>query len=137
MSAWPPMRRQTLLLFGTLASALAWMLAPPMVVPRGVRALCFSALLVRLTDRGDKAVREQTGVLRQVMAAWPLPARTLLPWARTFSLAPALLALALLFALGITQGAWDRTAGRAFLALACVASHLDPDVPLKHVIDLG
>jgi hypothetical protein len=121
--------RQTLLLLAALASALVWMMALPTVVPRGVLALCFSALLVLLTDRGDKAVREQIGVLRQVMAAWPLPAHTLLRWARAFSLAPALLALALLFALGNSQGAWDRTAGRAYLAFACAAQVLLVAIP--------
>jgi hypothetical protein len=106
-----------------------WMMAPPMVVPRGALALCFSALLVLLTDRGDKAVREQVGVLRQVMAAWPLPSRTLLPWARALSLAPAVLALAWVFALGNTQGAWDRTAGRVYLACACAAQLLLVAIP--------
>jgi hypothetical protein len=122
-------RQQTLLLLGALASALWWMMAPPMVVPRAVIGLCFSALLVLLTERGDKAVREQIGVLGRVMAAWPLSARTLLRWARAFSLAPALLALALLFALGSTQGAWDRTAGKVYLALACVAHLLLVAIP--------
>ncbi|HEX9171240.1 MAG TPA: hypothetical protein VF861_01115 [Telluria sp.] len=121
--------QQTALLLGGVGAALAWMLAPPMVLPRAVLGLGFSALLVLLADRGDKAVREQIGALRPVMAAWPLAARALLRWARAFSLAAPLLLVGLLLALGSAQGAWDRTAGRVYLALACATPLLLVVIP--------
>ena len=121
--------QQTALLLAGLGCALTWMLAPPMVVPRAVLGLGFSALLVLLADRGDKAVREQIGVLHPVMAAWPLDARGLLRWARAFSVAAPLLLVALLLVLGSTEGAWDRTAGRVYLAVACAAPLLLVAIP--------
>jgi hypothetical protein len=120
--------QQALLLLGAGGSALAWMMAPPGVA-RGVLGLCASALLVLLTDRGDKAVREQIGLLRPVMAAWPVPARAVELRARAFSLVPALLVLAVLFGAGSGQGVWSHTAGRLYLALACVAALLLVAIP--------
>ena len=112
--------QQCVLLLGALASAVGWMMAPA-GVPRGAMDLCASALLVLLTDRGDKAVREQAAMLRPVMAAWPVPARAVEWCARAFALAPALLVLAVLFGAGIGHGVWSRTAGQVYLALACLA----------------
>jgi len=112
--------QQCVLLLGALACAVAWMMAPP-GVPRGALDLCASALLVLLTDRGDKAVREQADLLRPASAGWPLAPRALEPYARAFALAPALLVLLVLFCAGAPHGAWDRSAGKLYLALACGA----------------
>jgi hypothetical protein len=120
--------QQSVLLLAALGSALGWMMSPPGVL-RASLDLCTSAVLVLLTDRGDKAVREQIGVLRPVMAAWPMPARALELLARAFSLVPALLVLAVLFGLGVGPGVWDRTAGPVYLGLACLASLLLVAVP--------
>jgi hypothetical protein len=115
--------QQSALLAGALASALAWMMAPAGVT-RGVLDLVASASLVLLADRGDKAVREQLGVLRPVMAAWPLRRGVLELWARAFSLAPVVLVLALLLCAGSSAGPWHHTAGRVYLALAMLAALL-------------
>ena len=112
--------QQSALLAGALASALAWMMAPAGLA-RGVLDLVASASLVLLADRGDKAVREQLGRLRPVMAAWPLRRGALELCARSFSLAPVLLVLALLLGAGWRQGLWFHTAGRLYLALAMLA----------------
>jgi hypothetical protein len=119
--------QQSVLLAGALASALAWMMAPAGVA-RGALDLVVSASLVLLADRGDKAVREQLGVLRPVMAAWPLRRDALELWARAFTLAPVVLVLALLLLAGWSaeSGAtpWRHTAGRVYLALAMLAALL-------------
>ncbi|MES2758862.1 MAG: hypothetical protein V4693_15920 [Pseudomonadota bacterium] len=120
--------QQSLLLLGALASALAWTMAPGGIV-RALLDLATSAAVVLLADRGDKAVREQLGVLRPVMAAWPLQRRALELCARAFSLAPVALALALLFGAGSAVGLWDRTAGRVYLALAMLAPVLLVAIP--------
>ena len=112
--------QQCVLLLGALACAVGWMVAPP-GVPRGALDLCASALPVLLTDRGDKAVREQADMLRPAIAGWPLPARALEPYARAGAAAPALLVLLVLFFAGAPHGVWDRTAGKLYLALACAA----------------
>ena len=96
------------------------MQAPPGIA-RGVLALATCALMVLLTDRGDKAVREQTALLRPVTAAWPLNARALFGWARMLSAAPALLVMLAVFAGGAHHGLWQHTAGQVFLVLGCVA----------------
>ncbi|ATQ73180.1 hypothetical protein CR152_00655 [Massilia violaceinigra] len=121
-------RQQTLLLAAAVGAALPWMQAPPGIV-RAVLALATSALMVLLTDRGDKAVREQLAALRPVMAAWPLQARSVALAARAFALLPALLVLAIVFAGGAVHGLWGRPAGRAYLILACVAQVLLVAIP--------
>ena len=116
--------QQSALLLGAVASAVAWTMAPAGVV-RGVLDVTASASLILLADRGDKAVREQLGVLRPVMASWPLQRRALELCARAFSLAPVALLLALLFGGGL----WHHTAGRVYLALAMLAPVLLVAIP--------
>jgi hypothetical protein len=116
-------RQQAMLLLGALASALAWMLAP-LSIPRGAWSLATSFLLVLLTDRCDKAAREQAARLRPVIAAWPLRSGKLDWLARALATAPALLVLALLAAAGLAAGAWQGVAGKVYLALACCAQPL-------------
>lgn len=120
--------QQSLLLLGAAGSALAWTMAPA-GIPRAVLDLATSAALILLADRGDKAVREQLGVVRPIMAAWPLRRRALELGARAFTLAPVLLALALLLGAGLAVGIWDRTAGRVYLTLAVVAPLLLVAIP--------
>jgi hypothetical protein len=115
--------QQSVLLAAALASALAWMRAPP-GFGRGLLAFATAILMVLLTDRGDKAVREQTALLRPVLAAWPMRARSLFAFARMFSVAPALLVLLLVFVGGAAHGVWQHTAGRVYLALACASQLL-------------
>ena len=113
-------RQQTLLLAAAIGSAVPWMQAPPGVA-RAVLALATSALMVLLTDRGDKAVREQSVRLQSVLTAWPLAPRALFGWARVLSAAPALLVMLVVFAGGARHGLWQNTAGQVFLILGCAA----------------
>ena len=113
-------RQQCLLLAAAIGSAVPWMQAPPGIA-RGLLALATSALMVLLTDRGDKAVREQTALLRPVLASWPLFPRGLFACARLLSAAPALLVLLVVAAGGAQHGLWQHTAGQVFLVLGCAA----------------
>ncbi|NBV19482.1 hypothetical protein [Janthinobacterium sp.] len=84
--------QQSVLLAGAGASMLAWLLHLPLV-PAPLLGLLASASLVIVTDRGDKAVREQIGLLRPSLDAWPLASRRLLRLACGASLLPALAVL--------------------------------------------
>jgi hypothetical protein len=121
-------RQQSLMLAAAIGAALPWTQAPPGVA-RALLALATSALMVLLTDRGDKAVREQLAALRPIMAAWPLRARSVALAARGFALLPALLVLASVFAGGLPHGLWTRPAGRAYLVLGCLAQLLLVAIP--------
>lgn len=84
--------QQSVLLAGALASMLAWLLRVPLV-PAPLLGLLASASLIIVTDRGDKAVREQIAVLRPSLDAWPLASAALLRLACAASLLPALAVL--------------------------------------------
>jgi hypothetical protein len=79
--------QQSVLLATAGASMLAWLLRTPLV-PAPLLGLLASASLVILTDRGDKAVREQIAVLRPVLSAWPLASTALTHLACAASLLP-------------------------------------------------
>ena len=123
--------QQSVLLAAALASAWAWMQVSA-GFGRGMLAFATAILLVLLTDRGDKAVREQTALLQPVMAAWPMSARSLFAFARMFSVAPALLVLLLVFAGGWPHGLWAYTAGRIYLACACLGQPLLVATPVSN-----
>lgn len=123
--------QQTMLLGAAIASALAWLLLAHGVV-RGLLALVTCALLIVLTDRGDKAVREQAALLRPVMASWPLNARPLFLLARLFSVAPSLMAMLIAFAAGAQQGLWIRNAGHAFLIIGAAAPFVLVATPVSN-----
>ena len=112
--------RQSVMFAAALASALPWMIAPPGFA-RGMLALVTCTLLVLLTDRGDKAVREQLSLLRPVLASWPTDMRGVLLLARTFAAMPSLAVMLVLFVAGLRQGLWTRTAGHAFMLIGCGA----------------
>ncbi|MDZ5636576.1 hypothetical protein [Janthinobacterium sp. GMG1] len=80
--------QQSVLLATAGASMLAWLLRTPLV-PAPLLGLLASASLVILTDRGDKAVREQIAVLRPTLDAWPLASTGLTRLACAASLLPA------------------------------------------------
>lgn len=80
--------QQSVLLASALASMLAWLLRVPLV-PAPLLGLLASASLIIVTDRGDKAVREQIAVLRPSLDAWPLASTALLRLACAASLLPA------------------------------------------------
>ena len=80
--------QQSVLLASAGAGMLAWLLRVPLV-PAPLLGLLASASLILLTDRGDKAVREQIAVLRPSLNAWPLSSRGLIRLACAFSLLPA------------------------------------------------
>ena len=84
--------QQSVLLAGALASMLAWLLRVPLV-PAPLLGLLASASLVIVTDRGDKAVREQIAVLRPSLDAWPVASGAVLRLACAASLLPALAVL--------------------------------------------
>ncbi len=123
--------QQSVLLAAALASAFAWMQVDAGFT-RGLLAFATAILMVLLTDRGDKAVREQTALLQPVMASWPVSARGVFMFARMFSLAPALLVLLLVFAGGATHGLWAYTAGRVYLAAACIGQLLLVATPVSN-----
>ncbi|MGK5075699.1 hypothetical protein [Janthinobacterium sp. ZB1P44] len=79
--------QQSVLLATAGASMLAWLLRAPLV-PAPMLGLLASASLVIVTDRGDKAVREQIAVLRPALNAWPLAGTSLLRLACAASLLP-------------------------------------------------
>ena len=91
--------------------------ALPIVPPAALGAVAGAALVV-LTDRGDKAVREQAARLAGVLAAWPLRSAPLMLCARGFSLAPALAVLAVHVMLA-GQGAVVRIWQGVALAACC------------------
>jgi hypothetical protein len=123
--------QQSVLLAAALAAAAAWMQAPPGLA-RGLLALATGALMVLLTDRGDKAVREQIALLRPVVARWPLTPRPLFAAARILSAAPALLVLLLVFGGGAAHGLWAQRAGRVYLALGAAAPLLLVATPVAN-----
>ncbi|MFZ4878627.1 hypothetical protein ACL9RI_26375 [Janthinobacterium sp. Mn2066] len=84
--------QQSLLLAGTVASMLAWLLRVP-VVPGPLLGLLASASLIILTDRGDKAVREQIAVLQPSLNAWPIASKPLTVLACAVSVLPGLVVL--------------------------------------------
>ena len=79
--------QQSVLLVTAGASMLAWLLRAPLV-PAPLLGLLASASLVIVTDRGDKAVREQIAVLRPSLNAWPLASTALTRLACAASLLP-------------------------------------------------
>lgn len=118
--------QQSVLLATAGASMLAWLLRAPLL-PAPLLGLLASASLVIVTDRGDKAVREQIAVLRPVLNAWPLASTALTRLACAASLLPA---FAVLLSAGVLLYAIDPdalqqrvtrvyalTAGAALLAI--------------------
>jgi len=79
--------QQSLLLATAGASMLGWLLRTPLV-PAPLLGLLASASLIILTDRGDKAVREQIAVLRPTLNAWPVASTALTRLACAASLLP-------------------------------------------------
>ena len=124
-------RQQSLLLAAALGSAIPWMQAPPGSA-RGLLALATCALMVLLTDRGDKAVREQTARLHPVLAAWPLFPRSLIVCARLLAAVPALLILTVVYAGGLSHDLWANRAGQVFLVLGSAAPLLLVSTPVAN-----
>jgi len=122
--------QQSALLAAALVSAGAWMQMPAGVA-RGALALVTALLMVVLTDRGDKAVREQWTLLAPALAAWPLRSAPVFALARALAVLPALLVVLAVAAGGARHGLWQATAGRIWLALACAAPVLLVATPLR------
>ena len=112
--------QQSLLLAGAVISMLAWLLRVPLV-PAPLLALLASASLVLITDRGDKAVREQLTLLRPSLAAWPIACTPLIRLACAFSLLPgfAVLIAAVVLLQATTPAVLQQ---RVALVYACTAS---------------
>ncbi|KAB8049095.1 hypothetical protein GCN78_17560 [Janthinobacterium rivuli] len=98
--------QQSVLLATAGATMLAWLLRAPLV-PAPLLGLLASASLVIVTDRGDKAVREQLGLLRPALNAWPLAGTALTRLACAASLLPA---FAVLLGAGVLLYAIDPAA---------------------------
>lgn len=98
--------QQSVLLATAGASMLAWLLRAPLV-PAPLLGLLASASLVIVTDRGDKAVREQLAGLRPALNAWPLAGTALTRLACAASLLPA---FAVLLGAGVLLYAVDPAA---------------------------
>lgn len=112
--------QQSLLLAGAMASMLAWLLRAPLL-PAPLLALLSSASLVLITDRGDKAVREQLLLLRPSLAAWPIASTPLIRLACAFSLLPGF-AVLIAAALLLQATAPALLLQRVPLVYACTAS---------------
>ncbi|MGK5080221.1 hypothetical protein [Janthinobacterium sp. HLX7-2] len=114
--------QQGVLLAGAVASMLAWLLRAPFV-PAPLLGLLASASLILLTDRGDKAVREQITVLRPILNAWPFASGRLTRLACAISLLPAFAVLlgagALLY--GINPAALQQRVTSVYAITASVA----------------
>ncbi|MFL6659396.1 MAG: hypothetical protein ACJ8GW_15055 [Massilia sp.] len=121
--------QQTALLAAALVCAVVWMHTGAGWL-RALLTLACALLMVVVTDRGDKAVREQTDFLRPAMASWPLAPRTLFLCARLFSAAPALLVLLVIALGGAPHGLWQHRAGQVYLVLGCLAPLLLVATPL-------
>ncbi|CDG80784.1 hypothetical protein [Janthinobacterium agaricidamnosum] len=117
----PAGMQQSALLLAAAASVLAW-LWHPALVPAPLLGLCSSILLIVLTDRGDKAVREQIRRLRPLMAAWPIKTRRLELAACTLTLLPAALLL-VLFGVALAQlgAGFSHKAALLYIAVAGLA----------------
>ncbi|HAT32583.1 MAG TPA: hypothetical protein DCW29_17575 [Janthinobacterium sp.] len=113
--------RQSLLCLAAAGAAALW-LWHPAPIPAAVLGIATSAGLTLLTDRGDKAVREQIAMLRPVLAAWPLETRRLERLACALSLLPAM-ALLLLFgaALATSPAGHSHKVAALYLGAAALA----------------
>lgn len=115
--------QQSLLLATALAATAIWLRHAIPIIPAAALGAIASVALVLLTDRGDKAVREQTAQLAEMLAAWPLDTAPLTLCARLFSLAPALAVLALHILLAGNTTAvrvWQGTALAACCAIVAL-----------------
>jgi hypothetical protein len=131
--------QQCVLLAGALGCTIAWLLGPPLGLPLPGAAMggLASAMLILLTDRGDKAVREQAALLRPVLAPWPLDTARLLLCARLFSLIPAAAVLAAFAVLAISHPqAWGHEPA-ATAPLAAAAPFPSPRAPLVWLAAAG
>jgi hypothetical protein len=109
--------RQAALLGGTVVASALWMTGPAML-PRAAGAIMASVLLVLFVHEADDALRGQLARLQGATAGLPLPPGTLGWRARATLLAGLALPLLALGAAGLAAGAWTRTAGHVWLALA-------------------
>lgn len=114
--------QQTLLLLGAALGVGVWMWHPPLVPP-AVWGACVALTLVLLTDRGDKAVAEQIGLLRPVALAWPFDAERLFRAAMLLSLVPGACVLAWFAALTLGRAAsgYSGTVAIVWLGAAAIA----------------
>ena len=111
--------QQSMLLLTAAAGAILWLWP---VFPDALAGAATSAALILLTDRGDKAIREQITVLRPAMAAWPVATRGLEWTARGLGLLPGWLILVLCAVLLAGNGvAHSHKAGALYLAVAAAA----------------
>ncbi len=124
-------RQQLILFVAALGSALPWMQAPAGIA-RGLLDLSTATFLILLTDRGDKAVREQAVRLRPALSTWPLQPRALFACARIMCVLPALAILLAVAAGGYSQGLWSHTAGRVYLVTGVIAPLLLISTPISN-----
>lgn len=124
-------RQQTILLLAALGSALPWLHAPAGIA-RGLLGLASATFIILVTDRGDKAVREQTIYLRPTLATWPINTRPLFACARLVSAVPALAVLLAVAVGGSAQGLWSSRAGHVYLILGVLAPLLLIATPVSN-----
>jgi hypothetical protein len=123
--------QQSALLLAALGCAATWVHSGAGWL-RALLTLACAVLMVVVTDRGDKAVREQIAYLRPVMASWPLAPRALFLYARLFSVGPALLVLLLIAVAGAPHGLWQHRAGQVYLVLGMLAPLLLVATPIAN-----
>ncbi len=107
--------RQAALLVASCVCGYAWMRQS--TLPPALMGLFTSVLLVLLAHLGDQATRAQLGLLRPVMAGWPLARKRFDMQVRTLTLAPSILVSTVL----LISGPWPHLAGRLYLALSFIA----------------
>ncbi|WP_342118474.1 hypothetical protein [Pseudoduganella sp. OTU4001] len=132
--------QQCALLATALAGAVFWT-THALPLPRAALGLFTSAALMLLVDRGDKAVREQAAEIALPLAMWPLAQAPLLAAARTFTLLPAFVVLAVMAGLltmlpGAAAGlrAGLAAAWLGFAAAAALAIVVLPAAPRGRVV---
>jgi hypothetical protein len=107
-----------------IAAAVAWVRGTWPVVPGAAWAFAFSALLVALTERAQRAVEGVVDAMSLSLRAWPV----VVPWrlqARMLPVLPMIAALATLVALvlGASSQAW-RAVPLAGFVVTTLATHL-------------
>lgn len=116
----------TMLLGAVLAMALAqaWVRRAVPAVPGAAWAFAFSALLLALTERAQRAIEGVLAGLHDAMTSWPLDRRVRL-LAKLLPMGPMLAALPVLVGtvLGMTSGEPWRAIPLAGFALVTLASH--------------
>jgi hypothetical protein len=121
-------RQQFLLLAAACVSAIVWF-HPLFPAMRGLCDLITSGLIIIMTDRADKAVRDQITCLRRITASWPITIHRVEWLARALSALPVLSVSGLLIAQARFMGTVREVPGIFYLAVLASSAALLIAVP--------